>query len=36
MNEEGYLHCELHDEFYDSKYWSCCEKCWANLKEGKN
>lgn len=30
---EGYAYCAEHDEFYDSKHWSCCEKCWKRLAE---
>lgn len=29
----GYAYCAEHDEFYDSKHWSCCEKCWKRLAE---
>lgn len=29
---EGYAYCTKHGEWYDTKHWSCCEKCWENLK----
>jgi hypothetical protein len=24
----GYAYCQTHGEFYETQYWSCCEKCW--------
>ena len=29
--EEGHAYCGKHGEWYEVRYWSCCEKCWKAM-----
>lgn len=31
---DGYAYCATHGERFDSRYWSCCEKCWHSMRAG--
>lgn len=29
----GHAYCSKHGEWYDTQHWSCCEKCWKELRQ---